>query len=57
MPGLELLDMMRSRRAEWLDALGGLVEHESPSRDKPALDALAEQLAERFEAIGGRGRA
>jgi glutamate carboxypeptidase len=53
MPGLELLDMMRSRKGEWLDALAALVEHESPSRDKPALDALAEKLAGKFEAIGG----
>ena len=37
----------------WLEALAALVEHESPSRDKPALDGLASKLAERFEAIGG----
>jgi glutamate carboxypeptidase len=54
MPGLEWLDGMRNRRDEWLAALAALVEHESPSRDKPALDALASKLAERFEAIGGR---
>ncbi len=53
MPGFEILEMMRSRQAEWLDALAGLVEHESPSRDKPSLDALARKLADRFEAIGG----
>jgi len=53
MPGLEILEMMRSRRAEWLDALTALVEHESPSRDKPSLDVLARKLAVRFEAIGG----
>jgi glutamate carboxypeptidase len=53
MPGLEILEMMRSRRSEWLQALASLVEHESPSRDKPSLDSLARILAARFEAIGG----
>ena len=53
MPGLEILDMMRTRREEWLGALAGLVEHESPSRDKASLDPLASKLAARFEAIGG----
>lgn len=50
----EFIDQFRSRRPEWLAALRGLVEHESPSRDKPALDALARTLAGRLEAIGGR---
>jgi glutamate carboxypeptidase len=54
MPGLEVLDMMRSRKTEWLAALAALVEHESPSRDKPALDSLAKKLAARFEAIGAK---
>ena len=54
MPGIEILDMTRSRQAEWLEALAGLVEHESPSRDKPALDGLATKLAARLQAIGGR---
>ena len=53
MPGFEVLDMMRSRRAEWLEALARLVEHETPSRDKPSLDSLAKKLADRFAAIGG----
>ncbi len=53
MPGFEVVDMMRFRRDEWLAALAALVEHESPSRDKPALDGLASKLAARFEAIGG----
>jgi len=51
---LELLDFLRSSRPDWLEALRGLVNHESPSRDKAALDALAQTLAGRFEAIGGR---
>ena len=49
-----LLDFLRFRRPAWLEALRGLVEHESPSRGKEALDALARTLAGRFEAIGGR---
>lgn len=36
-----------------LVALRGWVEHESPSRDKPALDLLAEKLAARLESLGG----
>jgi len=51
---LRLLDFLRSSRPDWLEALRGLVIHESPSRDKAALDALAQTLAGRFEAIGGR---
>jgi glutamate carboxypeptidase len=35
-----------------LAALDELVAHESPSRDKPALDVLAKRLAARFEAAG-----
>ena len=54
MPGLEILDMMRLRRPEWLEALESLVIHESPSREKANLDALAKTLADRFEAIGGK---
>ena len=45
---------IRAQQSGWLDALRRLVEHESPSRDKPALDALACILAGRLEAIGGR---
>ncbi len=36
-----------------LDLLKTLVEHETPSGDKPALDAMAASLAERFRALGG----
>ena len=54
MPGLEVMELMRSRREEWLAALAQVVEHETPSRDKPSLDALAEKLAGRMEAAGGR---
>lgn len=41
------------RREAMVETLRLLVEHESPSRDKPALDALARVLAGRLEAIGG----
>ncbi len=51
-----VIDELLSRQAEWIEALRSLVEHESPSLDKPALDALARVLAGRFEAIGGRVR-
>ncbi len=53
MPGFDVLDMMRFRQGEWLGALAGLVDHESPSRDKSGLDSLALKLAGRFESIGG----
>jgi glutamate carboxypeptidase len=33
--------------------LCSLVEHETPSRDKPALDGLADHLAERLDDLGG----
>ena len=51
--GTILLRHMEARRGEMLGALRVLVEHESPSRDKPALDALADRLTARFERFGG----
>jgi glutamate carboxypeptidase len=39
---------------EMLDSLRTLVEHESPSLDKPRLDVLARLLAGRFEAMNGQ---
>ncbi len=53
MPGPALLDALRPRLGAMTDALRALVEHESPSRDKPALDAMARSLAARLVAIGG----
>src|SRR5262245_14060271 len=38
---------------EMISALRELVEHESPSRDKAALDALADRIAGRLRAVGG----
>jgi glutamate carboxypeptidase len=52
MPGLDIIDQMRFRRAEWLRALEDLVTHESPSLEKASLDPLAQFIATRFAAIG-----
>ncbi len=48
----EYLIYLRPRSSEMLEVVEALVVHESPSRDKPALDALAGRLAGRFAAIG-----
>ena len=53
MPDHPLLETLRPRLGAMTEALRALVEHESPSRDKPALDALARVLADRLRAIGG----
>ncbi|MHC5544500.1 M20/M25/M40 family metallo-hydrolase, partial [Singulisphaera rosea] len=45
--------VLRPRRDAMLASLAKLVEHESPSRDKAALDSLARVVAARFEAVGG----
>ena len=47
-----LLNWLHPRRDEMLEALKPLVEHESPSRDKPALDTLAQTLEARFTTLG-----
>ena len=52
MQGLSLWDVLRPRRAEMVERLHSYVAHESPSRDKHALDALALIVKSRFEAIG-----
>ncbi|MDR3635885.1 MAG: M20 family metallopeptidase [Isosphaeraceae bacterium] len=52
MQGLSLWDVLRPRRAEMVERLRSYVAHESPSRDKPALDALAGIVRARLEAIG-----
>jgi glutamate carboxypeptidase len=53
MPSHALLDHLRPRTDAMLAELRGWVEHETPSRDEPALDRLAAKLAARFGAIGG----
>ena len=52
MQGLGLWDVLRPLQHEMVEALGLLVRHESPSRDKGALDELACVIAERFRALG-----
>lgn len=52
MTGQALLDHLRPRRDEMLASLAALVEHETPSHDKAALDGLARVLAARFQAHG-----
>ncbi len=48
-----LLSVLRSLKPAMLSELVRLVEHESPSHDKPALDALADVLAGRIRELGG----
>ncbi len=52
----ELLRALRPRESEMLDTLRRLVEHESPSQEKPALDRLAEVIAQEFSQRGGKPR-
>ena len=47
-----LLGHLHSRQGDMLAALESLVAHESPSRDKFALDGLATLIVRRFEALG-----
>ena len=52
--GQALVDTIGRLREALLESLRELVEHESPSHDKPALDGLARTIADRFETIGGQ---
>ena len=54
MPSFDFVGHFQAHQPAWLQALRELVEHESPSRDKSALDALARVLGERFAALGGQ---
>ncbi len=47
-----LFDHLRPLRGAMLDALKTLVDHESPSLDKIALDTLAETITTRFQTLG-----
>jgi glutamate carboxypeptidase len=47
-----LLEYLCSQESDMVATLELLVNHESPSREKAQLDALAERLAQRFAAIG-----
>jgi glutamate carboxypeptidase len=44
---------VEDRLETYLAELTALAEHESPSRDKPRLDALAATIARRWSALGG----
>jgi glutamate carboxypeptidase len=52
MPSHPLLDHLTLLRGDILEALEALVSQESPSRGKPALDALAQTITGRFKALG-----
>ena len=47
--GRALLDTIEPLRDLMVESIRLLVEHESPSLDKPALDGLARKIAGRFE--------
>jgi glutamate carboxypeptidase len=47
-----LLEHLRSQQGAMVSRLAELVRHESPSRDKPALDALARGIADRLGSLG-----
>jgi glutamate carboxypeptidase len=51
-----LLSWLRKRKPEMLTSLRQLVEMESPSGDKAALDRLGKHVAAQFEKMGGRVR-
>lgn len=50
----ELLDCLQQRRNAMLESLRQMVELESPSDNKDAVDRLGEFLAQQFAAAGGR---
>jgi glutamate carboxypeptidase len=56
MPTESIERYLRAQQEAMIERLAELVAHESPSRDKPALDALAQRLAARLEALGARVR-
>jgi glutamate carboxypeptidase len=48
-----ILSLLRSHTTAMIDELCTLVEQETPSSAKPALDALANRLSNRLEELGG----
>jgi glutamate carboxypeptidase len=50
----EILAWLENRREEMVERVRGLVEHESPSTDKGAVDELAGNVGAELERIGGR---
>ncbi len=49
-----LLQFCQEHRADMLDVLKRMVEFESPSDNKAAVDHLGEYLAQEFESLGGK---
>ncbi len=49
----KLTALLKAQSSAMLDAIEILVNHESPSRDKAALDKVSDLIAVRFHAIGG----
>lgn len=47
-----LVGFYQTKREEILDTIRLLVEHETPSDDKPRLDAFASLLAKRYRSVG-----
>jgi len=54
--GPDRLRYFEERQNRIVETIRQLVEIESPSDDKPALDRTAAVLAQKFEALGGRAR-
>src|SRR5271170_246895 len=54
--GVERLRYLSQRQDQIVDTIRDLVEIESPSDNKPAVDRIAAFLAPKFEALGGRTR-
>lgn len=52
--GRALHQAIQARRDALIESLRAIVEHESPSDNKAALDGLAHTIASRFAALGGR---
>src|ERR1043165_7167905 len=52
----EYRDLLAARRDAMLATLGELVEHESPSSNKAAVDELGQLLAQKFGDLGGEAQ-
>jgi len=53
---LDALALFQTRKDQIIDTIRQLVETESPSDNKPAVDRLGQLLARRFEALGGHSK-
>jgi glutamate carboxypeptidase len=53
-PSIERLRYFSERQGQIVETIRELVEIESPSDNKPAVDRIARVLAAKFEALGGR---